>query len=94
MAILLEILDQGERDAILLALKKKLPLLIEEEAGREAAQRLGLKISGIAGQILQAFRQHLIDLYEAEKKLYVLYDAGRINKRIYEGLKEIMRKEI
>ena len=89
----LELLDQGERDAILLALEQKLPLLIEEEVGRAAAQRLGLKISGIAGQILRAFRNSSIDAEEAEKKLGVLYKAGRINKKIYEGLNEIVRKE-
>src|SRR5690625_494673 len=47
-------LDERERQAIKLALNEELPLLIEEHAGRETAQKLGLHISGIAGQLNKA----------------------------------------
>ena len=89
----LDLLNRGEQEAIRLALSQKLPLLIEEQAGRAAAQRLGLNISGIAGQVLRAFRREIIDAAEAEQKLRLLYDAGRINKKIYEGLTETVRIE-
>ena len=89
----LELLDKGEQEAIQLALIQKLPLLIEEEAGREIAQRLGLKISGIAGQVLRAFRSSNISAEEASQKLQILYGAGRINKKIHEGLIEVIQKE-
>lgn len=86
-----ELLDPGESDAIRLALERNLPLLIEEEAGRLVAQQLGLHISGIAGQILKAFRAEAIPLSEAQEKLRQLLTAGRINKRIYEALGEVLR---
>lgn len=89
----LERLDRGEQEAIRLALAQELLLLIEEEAGRAAAQRLGLRISGIAGQVLRAFRSGTIGAEEAEQKLRVLYEAGRINRKIYEGLSEAVRRE-
>ncbi len=88
----LDLLDKGEQESIRLALLQNVPLLIEEEAGRGAAQKLGLKISGIAGQVVSAFRGGLIDVEEASQKLRQLYEAGRINKRIYEGLSEAVQK--
>jgi len=86
-----ELLDPGEIDAIRLALERNLPLLIEEEAGRRVAQQLGLQFSGIAGQILKAFRAEAIPSSEAQEKLRELLAAGRINKRIYETLSEVLR---
>ncbi len=41
-----ELLDIGERQAIQLAWQQQLPLLIEEERGRQAAKALGLRFSG------------------------------------------------
>jgi predicted nucleic acid-binding protein len=81
-----ELLDTGEREAIHVALKLGLPLLIEKEAGRECARSLGLQISGIAGQIVKAFRAGLIAGLEAEDKLRGLLEAGRINKKIHSEL--------
>jgi predicted nucleic acid-binding protein len=81
-----ELLDAGERGAIQIALERKLPLLIEEEAGRQCARSLGLQISGIAGQIIKAFRVGLISSEEAHDKLREIFEAGRINRKIYEAL--------
>jgi len=81
-----ELLDAGEREAIQVALDRRLPLLIEEEAGRRIAQRLGIPISGIAGQVLKAFRQGIVPAAEAVAKLRQLLQSGRINRKIYEGL--------
>jgi predicted nucleic acid-binding protein len=86
-----ELLHLGETDAIRLALERDLPLLIEEEVGRRVAQQLGLHISGIAGQILKAFRNGTMPLPEANNKLRELLDAGRINKTIYEGLNRALQ---
>ena len=86
-------LDRGERDAIQLAKEKNLPLLIEEKAGREIAQRSGVHISGIAGQIVRAFRLHLLSADESKKLLLELSVAGRINKLIYQGLITTIEQE-
>ncbi len=86
-----ELLDPGETDAIRLALERGLPLLIEEEAGRRVAQKLGLQISGIAGHIFKAFRAGMIPSGEAQERLRELFVGGRINKRIYEALSGALR---
>jgi predicted nucleic acid-binding protein len=76
----------GEAQAIQLAQELTLPLLIEETVGRRVAQGLGIPISGIAGQILKAFRQGSLTAQEARDKLLELLQAGRINRKIYEAL--------
>lgn len=81
-----ELLDAGERGAIQIALERGLPLLIEEEAGRRCALGLGLQISGIAGQIIKAYRAGLISAGEARDKLRDLFEAGRINRKIHAAL--------
>ncbi len=83
-----DLLDAGEREAIQTALERKLPLLIEEEAGRQCARHLGLQISGIAGQVVKAFRAGLIASREAQDKLQELLEAGRINRKIHAALAE------
>ncbi len=84
----LSILDFGERQAIQLAFQKRLPLLIEEEAGRKLAQALGIKISGIAGQILKAYRNEFLTATSAQDKLTELLRAGRIGKKLHKRLLE------
>ena len=79
-------LHVGEAQAIQLALELALPLLIEETVGRRVARELGMAISGIAGQILQAFRRGIITAQEARNKLLELFQAGRINRKLYEAL--------
>ena len=59
-------LDEGEREAIQLAYARQLPILIEEEAGRRVAWDLGLQISGIAGQVVKAFRNERINAEKAD----------------------------
>ncbi|MGH8059102.1 MAG: hypothetical protein ACREOH_18010 [Candidatus Entotheonellia bacterium] len=76
----------GEVQAIQLALELALPLLMEETVGRRVAQGMGSSISGIAGQVLKAFRQGAITAQEAHNKLLELLQAGRINRKIYEAL--------
>lgn len=86
-------LDEGERQAIQLAFNEELPLLIEEHAGRETAQKLGLHISGIAGQLNKAFQQDLITAEEAKEKLDELLIAGRINTKVHEIVAKTMEKQ-
>ena len=79
-------LDQGEMEAITLAYQLKFPLLIKETIGRQIAQNAGLKISGIAGQIIKAKREGVIGTEDAEKKLKDLFNHGRINSKIFKAL--------
>ena len=88
-----EHLDRGEREALELAAGLGLPLLIEEEAGRQAARRLGLSFSGIAGQLLKAARTGLVGVEEAIRKLQELRSAGRINLAVYEAVRDAIEKE-
>lgn len=87
-----ELLDAGEREVIQVALERGLPLLIEEEAGRQCARSLGLRISGIAGQVVKAFRAGLISSEEAEDKLREILRAGRISRKIHAALTETVRQ--
>ncbi len=56
LAILKLQLDAGESEAILLAKKHSLRLLIDERAGRNIAQDMGLEIIGLVG-VLYALKQ-------------------------------------
>ncbi|MBD1919317.1 MULTISPECIES: hypothetical protein [Cyanophyceae] len=85
-----DLLDVGERQAIQLAWKQQLPLLIEEEQGRQVAKALGLTFSGLAGQILKAYREQVISSTVAQASLAELLKTGRIGKRLYAGLLETL----
>lgn len=87
-------LDEGERQAIQLALEQEMPLLIEEEAGRDVARALGIHISGIAGQLLKAAREEVISVEDASTKLVELMRAGRINRQIFEAVHDAMKNEV
>jgi len=85
--------DPGEREAIALALDFHLPLLIEEEAGRTLARELGIRISGIAGPILQAVREGIIGAGRANRMLVALKKKGRINQQVFESVKNAVEEE-
>ena len=81
-----ERLHDGEIQAIQLSLELQLPLLIEETVGRRVAQSMGIRVSGIAGQVIMAFRQNVISATDAQDKLNELFRAGRINQKIHDAL--------
>jgi predicted nucleic acid-binding protein len=55
-------LDRGEAEAIALALQEKADwLLIDERVGRRFAQRVGLKVKGTLGILLEGVRRGYID---------------------------------
>lgn len=58
---LLERVDQGEAEAIVLALSVPgADVLIDEARGRRGAERLGLQVTGTAGVLLEAKRRGLV----------------------------------
>ena len=53
-------LGAGEQQAIALAFERKTVLLIDDHAGRAAARRLGLSVTGVAGVLIRAKESGLI----------------------------------
>jgi uncharacterized protein len=62
VAVLLRDLDRGEAESIALALEIGADLvLMDEQDGRHMAQRLGLRVIGVVGMLLEAKAKGLID---------------------------------
>ncbi len=87
-------LDEGERQALRLALETGLPLLVEEQAGREVARELDLKISGIAGQVLRAVRISVVSPAEGNEMLVQLKVRGRINRQVFEAVRSAINEAV
>ena len=81
-----EALDEGEQDAIALARELKVPLLIEERAGRRVARKLGCEVSGIAGLIDRARKERLLSPSEAKRMWRILLEENRIPESLYQSL--------
>ena len=71
---LLRTLDQGEAEAITLAARDHLPLLIDEARGRIAARKEGIRFFGTGALLIQAKRQKLIP--EVKPVLDQMKDSG------------------
>lgn len=84
LALLLLQIDPGESEAILLADQLKLPLLIDEKAGRKVATLMGLKITGLVG-ILGALQQK--GEIPTEQLPEILQDLERVEFRLSADLK-------
>lgn len=79
-------LHLGETEAIRLALDLNLELLIEEEEGRQAAERLGIPYSGIAGQLLIAVQEGVLPRTKGRRQLNILLDRGRVNQTVFDAV--------
>ena len=53
-------IDAGEREAIILAQRMGLTLIMDDRLGRQAARHLGLTVTGTVGVIIEARRTELI----------------------------------
>lgn len=87
-------LDDGERDAIALAVEKKAELvLIDDAAGRHVAKALHLRVKGTLYVILLALQKNLINPKEAKNELEHLLQARfRLSPELYAmAIKEIER---
>ncbi|MBF0527026.1 MAG: hypothetical protein HQK56_18230 [Deltaproteobacteria bacterium] len=82
----MEDLDGGESEAISLALKLNLDLLIEEDLGRQVAKRLGIKIAGIGGVVYKAWKMGIIAKKEALNKMQEIFDKKRLDLVTYQAL--------
>ena len=78
-------LDAGESEAILLTqyLKADL-LLIDEKLGRAEAQRLGIRITGLLGVLLEAKYRHLIKAIKPLMDKLIAESKFRVSPSLYD----------
>lgn len=77
-------LDDGESEAIILADELKSDVLImDERKGRKVAQKLGIKITGTVGVLLQSYSENMISSDEIKTYLDQLKNS---NIRLSESL--------
>lgn len=77
-------LDEGEAEAIALAIELKADyLLIDEQKGRSIAEKYGIRITGLLGLLLIAKEKKLIKAIKPVLEK-LIYNAGfRINTALY-----------
>jgi hypothetical protein len=66
----------GEAQAIILARKASVLLLMNESSGRAFAETLGLKVKGTLYVIMKALREELLDKAEAKEIVLALVSKG------------------
>lgn len=82
---LLLILDQGEAEAISLALEKQLPILIDERKGRMIAQQKGLVVTGFLGLLLLAIQRKVLTKPAARQLLDQAISNGfHVSTKLYQ----------
>jgi predicted nucleic acid-binding protein len=87
---LLLILDQGESEAIELAVNKNLPLIIDEKKGRKIAKNFGLIVTGLAGILILATQKKVLSSIQSKMILEKSIQNGyRLSETLY---KQIMNK--
>ena len=59
------LLDDGESEAIALAIEKELPLIIDEKKGRKIAKNLSLDILGLLGVVYLNIKKDFITIDDA-----------------------------
>ena len=85
---LMLVVDEGEAEAIALALHSDARILIDEKSGRNAAKALGLEIRGTLGLFVEAKNKSIIRSVNdcIDKLLEVGYYLD------YELIEEVLRK--
>lgn len=76
-------LGDGEKYAISLSIEYNLPLLIEDREAKAFAIGKSIPVSGIAGRVLKAYKNNIIDKSKSETLLESMYESKRINARLY-----------
>lgn len=87
----LMVLDAGEAQAISLANRLKLPLLIDEKKGRKIAQHQGISVFGTVGLIITNTKRGFIT---ADTALILLDRLVSVNFRISDNLLQQAKTQI
>ena len=69
------ILDEGESEAITLAVQKNLPLIIDEKKGRKIAKNLNIEIIGLLGILYINYKKE----YLSKKEIKIFLDEAISN---------------
>lgn len=77
------LLDSGESASIILALEKKMPLLIDEKKGRNVAQDMGIDIIGLIGVIRFLYKKEKISKKRTKEIMQKLSTSSfRVSKKL------------
>jgi len=88
MKALMLLVDEGEAEAIALALHSDARILIDEKRGRNAAKALGLEIRGTLGLFVEAKNKSIIR--SVKDCIDMLLEVGYYLD--YELIEEVLRK--
>ena len=77
------LLDSGESASIVLALEKKMPLLIDEKKGRNVAQNMNIDIIGLIGMIRFLYKKEKISKKRTKEIMQKLSASSfRVSKKL------------
>jgi len=87
LKVLKSLLDEGESEAIVLALERKSKLIIDEKKGRKIAIAQGLEIIGLLGIVYLNIRHQYLTPKEARAFLQEALEHGyRISPKLIETM--------
>jgi predicted nucleic acid-binding protein len=78
-----KVLDKGESEAIVLAIQKGLPLIIDEKKGRKIAKSLGVEIIGLLGILYLNYKRNFLNKKELKEFLdTIILNGCRISDKL------------